>query len=251
MSSSLQNSFSSASARRGDSVAGAARGWRGARLRILAATTALPLLLSACAATHTNDPTLTPAQNQLRQANAGWNQTVAAGAALGAASGAAIGAMSSNNRGQGALIGAVAGLIIGGLAATEVANRNFGFANREIGAQARVENANTVAADLERRAQLADQVVAQNRTKLADLDRRYRAGQITAAQYNQQVAPIREDVDQLKKSAQQGREARDAINQERDLPQLRAAENRIRPAQRKLEASAAELEDMLTRVPAV
>jgi hypothetical protein len=221
------------------------------RLRLLAAALVLPVALSACAAQHTYDPRLSPAQNQLREANANWNRTVATGALVGAASGAAIGALSSRNSGQGALIGAGVGLLVGGLGAMVVADRNFTFAKREATAQERVTNANAVAADLERRVQLANQVVAQNRATLNQLDRQYQAGQITAAQYRERTATMRDDLEEIRRGAAQGRAAREEINKTQDLPQLRQAEGRIGPAQRRLEASASELDEMLQRVPAV
>jgi predicted nucleic acid-binding Zn-ribbon protein len=221
------------------------------RLRRLAAALIVPVALSACAAQPSYDPSLTPAQNQLRQANANWNRTIATGALVGAASGAAVGALASRNSGEGALIGAGIGLLVGGLGAMVVADRNFTFARREATAQERVTNANAVASDLERRVQLANQVVAQNRSTLAQLDRQYQAGQITAAQYRERTGPMRDDLSEIRRGAAQGQAAREEINKTQDLPQLRQAESRIGPAQRRLEASANELDEMLQRVPAV
>jgi hypothetical protein len=220
--------------------------------RVLASLLAATLLLGACANSAVNDPSLTPAQRQLREANASWNNTVASGALVGAAAGAAIGAAAANNRrGEAMLIGALIGTAAGLVGGLVVANRNFTFADREAGAQARIDNANNVASDLERRAALANNVVAQNRARIADLDRQYRAGQITSAQYRARTESMRGDLDALREGAKQGADARAEINRAQDLPQLRRAEERIGPAQRRLEASASELEELLRRVPQV
>jgi outer membrane lipoprotein SlyB len=222
------------------------------RFRVAALAIALPLALSACMGAPAFDPTLTPAQNQLRQSNASWNSTVATGALAGAATGALAGAALSNNRGQGALIGGLIGLAGGLAAGALVAERNFTFANREASAQSRIENATAVANALEQQSRNAQQVVEQNRRMLADLDRQYRARQITAADYRARTQSMRADLAQMRQGVENGRQAREQINQvSGDLPALRAQEDRIRPAQRRLEASAAELEELLNRVPAV
>lgn len=222
------------------------------RFRLAALVVALPLALSACVGAPAHDPNLTPAQNQLRQSNASWNSTVATGALAGAATGALAGAALSNNRGQGALIGGLIGLAGGLAAGAMVADRNFTFSNREASAQSRVQNATVVANALEEQSRNAQQVVEQNRRTLADLDRQFRARQITAADYQARTQTMRADLAQMRQGVENGREARDKINQvSAELPALRAQEDRIRPAQRRLEASAAELEEMLGRVPAV
>jgi hypothetical protein len=220
------------------------------QLRLRATLVGAMLLLSACAGSPAPDPSLTPAQNQMREATLNWRRTVATGAVIGgvAATGTALAAGADG--GTAVMIG-LAGVVLGGLLASVVADRNFAFAKREATAGERIANADAVASDLERRVRLANQVVAQNRATLAQLDRQYRAGQITAAQYNAQVAPMRDDLKVIEAAAAQGQAAREEINRTQDLPQLRRAENRIGPAQRRLEASARDLEELLQRVPAV
>jgi chromosome segregation ATPase len=157
----------------------------------------------------------------------------------------------SRNRGQGALAGALVGLVVGGIAGTMVANRNYTFANREASAQNRIESATKTADALEQQSRSAQQVVDQNRRTLADLDRQYRNRQISAAEYNARAEPMRADLQQMREGARNGAEAREQINRVAgDLPQLRAQESRMGPAQRRLEGSANELDDLLRRVPA-
>lgn len=210
------------------------------------------LFLSACA--HTNDPNLTPAQNQLRQANANWNNTLMTAAVVGTASGAALGAAIGGQRGNagtGALIGAGVGLLGGLFAGSQIADRNFAFAQREASAADRINNATAVANALEQQSQTAQAVVNQNRRTLADLDRQYRARQITAAEYRSQTETMRADLAEMRRGVENGRQARNEINRvSGDLPGLRAQEERIGPAQRRLEASSNELEELLKGVPA-
>lgn len=211
----------------------------------------LSLVLNACTAVPGNDPRLTPAQNELRQTNARWNQTVATGAVAGAATGAVAGAALSRNRGRGALIGAGVGLVGGVVAGAVVANRNHTFTDRSASAQSRIENATMTANALEAQAGAAQQVVAQNRIDLANLDRQYRARQVSAAEYRERTETARADLVQMNQGVQNGAAAREQINRvSGDMPELRVEENRIGPAQRRLEASANDLEEMLRRVPA-
>ena len=225
---------------------------QGVSMRAAAACLALGMLVAGCA-TPAHDARLTPAQNELRMANARWNNTVATGAAAGAATGALAGAaLAGNNRGQGALIGGLVGLGLGLAAGAMVADRNYTFANREASAQSRIESATATANELEAQSRAAQQVVAENRRQLTELDRQFRNRQITAAEYSARAQPMRQDLEQMREGARNGAEARQQINAvSGDLPQLRAQEARIGPAQRQLEGSAAELEEMLRRVPAV
>jgi hypothetical protein len=223
---------------------------RGKGWRATAASLAVALLVAGCA-TPAHDPSLTPAQNELRASNARWNSTVATGAAAGAGVGAA-GCAAARMSVTEMLACAAVGAAVGALAGAAVANRNHTFANREASAQSRIESATATANALEAQSRAAQQVVADNRRQLAELDRQFRNRQITAADYNARAEPMRQDLAQMREGVRNGAEARQQINSvSRDLPELRAQEARIGPAQRRLEGSAAELEDMLRRVPAV
>lgn len=218
---------------------------------MLALAIAAPLALSGCAAP-ANDPNLTPAQNQLRQANRNWYAAVLTGAGVGAATGAAAGALAGGNRGQNALIGAAIGLAVGTVGGLMVANRNYEFANAQLNATQRIDAANAMATRLEQLADSADATVAQNRRTLAELDRQYRARQITAAEYNQRTAQMRADQQEMQTAVERAKDMRVQMNQSRaQVPGMRQAEERLGPAQRRLEASAAELDEMLSKVPSI
>ncbi len=225
-----------------------ARGWR-----MTAVLVSALLLVSACAQQGpygASGAPLSPQQQALRDQSARWNRTVATGALAGAATGAAIGALASRNRGTGALIGAGAGLLAGALAGVMVAERNLAFENREANATQRIAAAQQIAVNLDKAAAAAEQVTADNRRRLAALDRQYRAGQITAAQYQAETAAMREDVEVMRKTAGEARDARQRlVASAREVPQLMNEEARIDGAQRRLEVSASELDTALRRVP--
>jgi len=210
------------------------------------------VLLPACQTGMAGSSTgsLTPQQQALRDQSSRWYQTVGTGALVGAASGAALGAAVSRDRGQGAAIGAGLGLLMGLAAGAFVAERNLGFENREASATQRIQSAQQVAANLQQAAATSERVTADNKVRLAQLDRQYRANQITAAQYRAQTEAMRQDVDVMRKTANEARDARQQlVASARQVPQLMNEEPKIDAAQRSMERSAAELETALRQVP--
>jgi hypothetical protein len=195
---------------------------------------------------------LSPQQQALREQSNRWNMTVGTGALVGAGGGAAIGAAAAgrNNRAAGAVVGGLVGLIGGAVAGTAIANRNLGFENRELSAAQRTESAQQVAQNLNNAASTAEQVTQDNRRRLAQLDQQFRGGQITAAQYRDESASMRQDVDLMKRTSGEAKDARQRlVASASNQPQLMAQEGRIDSAQRRLEVSANDLEDALRRVP--
>ena len=222
----------------------------------LGALLGVALLVQGCATTGgpmANTANLTPAQRQLRDQDQRWWQTTAtgavSGAALGAVAGAALGGR--NNRGEAALIGALIGGIAGTMAGATMANRTLEFENREVSANQRIASAQQAAASFEQAAMTAKQVTDENSRRLEALDRQYRARQITAEQYRRAAAPIQQDKELMERAAGDARAMRERMVGQRDaLPGITSAEARIGPAQRSLESSAAQLDDLLRRVPA-
>ncbi len=100
------------------------------RLSVVFLTSA-GLLLAGCASGG-YDPNLSPAQNQLRQSNARFNQIIGEGAGAGALLGGIAGlALGGRNRGQAALIGAAAGGALGAGAGYAVASNNLSRSSSE------------------------------------------------------------------------------------------------------------------------
>jgi len=160
------------------------------RLRAVAFAAAAGILLSGCAAgSGSYDSGLSPAQNQLRQSNARFNQTIGEGAATGALLGGLAGlALGGRNRAQATLIGVAAGGALGAGAGYAVANNNlnrssteaqFNDAIRQAGADADFYRASANSS-----AQIADDASAD----AARLGTQYRARQITQAQYRAGLA---------------------------------------------------------------
>jgi methyl-accepting chemotaxis protein len=131
-----------------------------------------------------------------------------------------------------------------------VAERNLGFEKREASASQRIEAAQQIASNLNNTASASEQVARQNQQKLAQLDRQYRAGQITAAQYRNETATMRQDAELMRKTAGEARDARQRlVASAREVPQLMNEEAKIDQAQRRLDAAASDLESALRRVP--
>ena len=214
---------------------------------------ALLMLLPACEGGMGASGPLTPQQQALRDQSKRWYQTAATGALAGAATGAAIGALaSSNNRGSGALIGAGIGLLVGLAAGAMVAERNLGFEKREASAQDRLASAQQISANLQQAAATSEQVTAQNKQKLAMLSRQYDAKQITAAQYRTETNAMREDVELMRKTANEAGEARQKLAANAsEVPQLMSEDPKIRSAQQRMDRSANELDAALKSVPLV
>jgi hypothetical protein len=221
--------------------------------RMAAMALSLLLLLPACQTPGgVGGAALSPQQQALRDQSDRWNMTVGTGALVGAGAGAGIGAAAAgrNNRAAGAVIGGLVGLIGGAVAGTAIANRNLAFENRELSASQRIESAEQIAQNLNNAASTAEQVTQENRRKLAQLDQQFRGGQITAAQYRDASASMRQDAELMKRTSGEAREARERlVASARTQPQLMSQEAKIDSAQRRLEVSASDLEDALRRVP--
>jgi chromosome segregation ATPase len=187
----------------------------------------------------------------MRQQSQRWNQTAATGALAGAAMGAAgAAALGRGNTGQNALIGAGIGALVGLAAGMAVAERNLAFENREASASQRIQSAQQVANNLNNAAASSEAVAKQNQQRLAQLDRQYRAGQITAAQYRSETETMRQDAELMRKTAGEARDARQRlVASSRQVPQLMNEEAKIDQAQRRLESAADDLESALRRVP--
>ena len=222
-------------------------------LRGAAALLSLSLLLPACQNPNVGagGQPLTAEQQAMRQQSQRWNQTAATGALAGAATGAAAAAaFGRGNTGQNALIGAGIGALVGLAAGMAVAERNLAFENREASASQRIQSAQQIAGNLNNAAASSEAVAKQNQQRLAQLDRQYRAGQITAAQYRAETATMRQDAELMRKTAGEARDARQRlVASARQVPQLMNEEAKIDQAQRRLESAADDLESALRRVP--
>jgi hypothetical protein len=171
------------------------------RFRMATFGVAAGVLLSGCAGGSViNDANLSPAENQLRQSNARFNQTVAEGAGTGALVGGIAGlAFGGKNRGQAALLGAAAGGALGAGAGYVVARNNLSRSSTEAQFNDAIQQAGAQADQYRTSANnsrdIADQALADAK-RLGD---QYRAHQITQEQYQSGLAKYQIDSDMISK----------------------------------------------------
>lgn len=230
------------------------------QMRMFAVAIALVAILPACESGmqgQGGSAALTPQQQQLRDQSSDWNQsarwytTMATGALVGAASGAALGAVESDHSPVlGAVIGAGIGFLAGALAGAIVADRTMTFEKQEVSVGLRIQSAQEIAARLQQTAVTSERVTAENWQKLEMLNQRYRAGQLTIAQYRAETETMRQDVEVMRRTAGEAHEARQRlVASAQDQPQLMTEEFSIGTAQRRLEQSVSELEAALRQIP--
>jgi hypothetical protein len=236
--------------------------FQGARLRAIAALLAAVMGLGACASSMGGE-SLTPSQRARRDRTERYNETmgtgIAAGAIAGAVLGALLGATTSNSRDRGnamaagAGLGLVAGAALGGGAGYYIAERNERYASREQGAQARLEAAQREGADLARTAALADQVATENERRIADLNRRVRAGQADAAALRREAATARADLDLMRRGEAQAQRVETAMRGDAAQTgdrRLAAEADRVATSRAQLRDSADRLSRALQQAPA-
>ena len=163
------------------------------RLRSVVFLASAGLLLAGCAS-GCYDPGLSPAQNQLRQSNARFNQTIGEGAGAGALLGGLAGlALGGRNRGQAALIGAAAGGALGAGAGYAVASNNLSRSSSEAQFNEAIQRASADADAFRASAQASQQIADQATADASRLGKQLRAGQITQAQYRAGIAKYQTD----------------------------------------------------------
>lgn len=206
------------------------------RLRAVAFAAVSGLLLSGCAGgAGAYDASLSPAQNQLRQSNARFNQTIGEGAGAGALLGGVAGlALGGRNRGQAALIGAAAGGALGAGAGYAVARNNLNRSSTEAQYSDAIQQAGAEAKVYRDAAASSAQIADDANADAARLRTQYRAHQISQAQYRAGLARYQTDNDALLNHIQKARQASATIRQE---SQVASGSNRTQLAN-----SAADIE---------
>ena len=215
---------------------------------VLCLCLAAGVALSGCQTTNwQNDPTLTPAQRQLRAETDRFNQTVAEGALAGALAGALIGAIAADdNPLAGAAIGAGAGAVVGAGAGFFVASQNQSYASEEARLNAEIQAAREEVDSYQRIVSASQQVVNQHRATIASLNQQYRQGQITAEQYRQQTSGIQGDIESIEAAIDNNQEQTNAIrNRVGELRQRGINAASLAQAEAQLRAQQAELQGQL------
>ena len=184
------------------------------RLRAVAFAVAASVLLAGCAAVG-SDPTLSPAQNQLRQSDARFNQTVGEGALAGALLGGVAGlALGGRNRGRAALIGATAGGALGSGAGYLAARNNLGRASTEAQYNDAIEQAAADADAYRSSASASRQIADQAYADASRLGEQYRARQISRDQYLSGLAKYQADNEIISQQVAASQQAAAAMRQD-------------------------------------
>jgi len=167
---------------------------------------AASLLLASCAApavTAGTEP-LTPAQQQLQQANTRFAQTVGEGALLGALLGAGLGyAFGGNHPGTAIALGAGAGALAGAGAGYAVARKNYARAQTESNLQKVIVEAQADANAYARSANASATIAREARAQAASLNGQLAARSIDAGQYRRKMASYHDSADIMHKQIAQ------------------------------------------------
>lgn len=164
--------------------------FRASYVRAVAFPVALCFVVVGCAS-QANDPTLSPAENQIHQRAAQMTNTVGEGAAVGVLAGAIAGALLSKNRAQGAAIGAAVGGAVGGGLGYMVASRAQAQQQTETQYEDAIKQANVTAQQSAQDAAASQQVTTDVTQRLAELNQKHAAQQVTDEVYQKQLTSLR------------------------------------------------------------
>lgn len=176
------------------------------RIRTLAVTLVMALLVQGCATgrgtapgqTTADGPPPTPAEQKLAAQENDYNRTLAEGFAIGAIGGAAvgagIGAAVSRNNAMGALIGAgigaLVGTVAGGATGSYYAEKKKRYANEEDRLDSMIADAQAYNAKAEASLATTRAMVAEDQQKLDVINREVAANRMSQAQAQKELTGI-------------------------------------------------------------
>jgi hypothetical protein len=213
------------------------------------------VLVSACAQPAPYDATLSPAENDLRQASGRFNLTVAEGVGVGVLLGAATGALLSRDHATGALVGGAAGGVLGGGAGYLVARNNAGRSHTEAESRQLIATAEQDAATYNRSAAASRQIAASARSEAATLDQAYREKRMTAAQYGARLKRYEEDIGMMRAQIKDADQRAAAMRNDAaaagpaERPRLEASAMQIAQARAQIVNSADQISAVLAARP--
>lgn len=156
------------------------------------------LLLSACQTTGANERPLTAAEQRMRDQADTYNQTMlegaATGCAVGALAGILMGATTKKNKGRNALvdgaIGCAAGGVIGGGVGAYVADKQEKYANKEQQLDSMISDVRGENQRLGGLIATTQQVIADDKARMDQIDKDLAAGKITMDQAKQKMTAV-------------------------------------------------------------
>jgi hypothetical protein len=127
-----------------------------------------------------SDGSLTPEERRLREQSKAFQKTVWEGVLIGASAGALWGIVQGKDT-EGILKRALIGGAVGGLAGAYVANKQKQYSNKEDQLDSMISDVQKSNKETEELIGSARQVLAEDKRRLASVEKRYKAGQATAA----------------------------------------------------------------------
>lgn len=165
-------------------------------------------LLPACATTGGKvtdsaaaETSLTPAQRQMRERNEKLRMTVVEGALVGAGVGALIGTVATGGSRDGALIGGVIGAGLGTIAGSIISENQKEAGERLDTIQGLTASIRTKNEETEAAIQGINEVIAEDKRKIALLNKQLKANKIEQSKYKQELALIQADQEEIRKTA--------------------------------------------------
>ncbi len=190
----------------------------GGRVRALVCAVALAVGVSACQTTGGSSSSGQPLSSQeqaLADRNARFGQTVAEGALVGAGIGALAGFLIGGDV-ESAAIGAGAGALVGAGAGYFVASENQDYATREQALDGQIRQARQLVAEYEQDLAVSRQLVANKRSRVAQLRSQLQAGTIAQSQYEAEIDSVERSIDLLQANIDANETNIDSIQKEID-----------------------------------
>jgi DNA repair exonuclease SbcCD ATPase subunit len=148
---------------------------------------------------------LTPAQRQLREQATAFNKTVWEGVVIGAAAGALWGILSHDDT-EDILKKTAGGAAVGGLAGWYIASKQREYASREDILDSMIADVRQKNEEAKALIATMQQVVAEDKQKVADLNKQYKQKLVTAEQLNQKLAAVKKDREEITKTLSKANE---------------------------------------------
>ena len=139
-----------------------------------------------------DDTDMTPAEREMHNRSEAFNRTIWEGVAMGALGGAIIGGLIGRDW-QGAAIGAGIGALAGGVAGNYLASKQRQYASKEQQLNAMIADVHTKNLQAKQMVTALEDVVAEDRKKLALANKQYEDGLIQKAQYDKEIKDVQEN----------------------------------------------------------
>ncbi|WP_293324134.1 glycine zipper domain-containing protein [Parvibaculum sp.] len=139
-----------------------------------------------------DEPDMSPAERTMHERSEAFNRTIWEGAAMGAVGGAIMGILIGRDA-KSAAIGAAAGALAGGLAGNYLANKQQQYAHKEQQLDAMIADVHTKNVQAKQMVSALEDVVAEDRKRLALANKQYEDGLIKKAEYDREIKDVKDN----------------------------------------------------------